>query len=243
MGQTSYIERRGQIEAYFDRTAAEAWARLTSDAPVSGVRATVRAGREHMRRLLVDWVSRPDPSQPPAGAPLAARTLLDAGCGTGLLAVDCARLGAAVTGIDLSPTLVDLARERLPDDLSPGSVKLMAGDMLDSALGDFDHLVAMDSLIHYAPEQAVAALVAVAPRVRRSIVFTFAPGSLPLRMMMMAGRLFPRGDRSPAIVPVAPERMHRMLAQALGPLGWRLARTERVARGFYTSQAQELIRQ
>ena len=97
MAQTSYIERRGQIEAYFDRTAAEAWARLTSDAPVSGVRATVRAGREHMRRLLVDWVSRPDPAQPPTGFPLAARTLLDAGCGTGLLAVDCARLGAAVT--------------------------------------------------------------------------------------------------------------------------------------------------
>ena len=62
-------------------------------------------------------------------------------------------------------------------------------------------------------------------------------------MMMAAGRLFPRGDRSPSIVPVAPERMHRMLAQTLGPLGWRLARTQRVSRGFYTSQAQELIRQ
>ena len=54
MAQTSYLERRGQIEAYFDRTAADAWARLTSDAPVSGVRATVREGRETMRRLLVE---------------------------------------------------------------------------------------------------------------------------------------------------------------------------------------------
>lgn len=243
MAQTSYLERRGQIEAYFDRTAADAWARLTSDAPVSGVRATVREGRETMRRLLVDWVSNPERLVPSVAVPLDSRSLLDAGCGTGLLAVDCARLGAHVTGIDLSPTLVDLARERLPHDLSPGSVTLRAGDMLDAGLGEFDHLVAMDSLIHYAPEQAVAALEAVAPRVRRSIVFTFAPGSLPLRMMMAAGRLFPRGDRSPSIVPVAPERMHRMLAQALGPLGWRLARTQRVSRGFYTSQAQELIRQ
>lgn len=242
MAQTSYLERRSQIEAYFDRTAADAWARLTSDAPVSGVRATVREGRETMRRLLVDWVSNPEASASPGAVPLVARSLLDAGCGTGLLAVDCARLGAHVTGIDLSPTLVDLARERLPRDLSPGSVTLRAGDMLDAGLGEFDHLVAMDSLIHYAPEQAVAALEAVAPRVRRSIVFTFAPGSLPLRMMMAAGRLFPRGDRSPSIVPVAPERMHRMLAQTLGPLGWRLARTQRVSRGFYTSQAQELVR-
>ena len=243
MAQTSYLERREQIEAYFDRTAADAWARLTSDAPVSGVRATVRAGREQMRRLLVDWISSADSS---AGlstdTPLLSRSLLDAGCGTGLLAVDCARLGAAVTAIDLSPTLVELARERLPRDLSPGSVRLLAGDMLDPALGEFDHLVAMDSLIHYAPAQALAALSEVVPRVRRSIVFTFAPGSLPLRAMMAVGRLFPRGDRSPSIVPVAPQRMQRMLAEAFEPMGWRLGRSERVSRGFYTSQAQELIR-
>ena len=43
---TTYAERRGQIEAYFDRTAAEAWARLTSDAPVGRIRRTVRAGRD-----------------------------------------------------------------------------------------------------------------------------------------------------------------------------------------------------
>lgn len=237
MSQSSYTERRGQIEAYFDRTAAEAWARLTSDAPVSGVRATVRAGREQMRRLLVDWVGAGD-----APAPLAGRSLLDAGCGTGLLAVDVARLGAAVTAIDLSPTLVELGRERLPTNLAPGSVRLLSGDMLDPALGEFDHLVAMDSLIHYSPEQAIAALSALAPRIRRSMVFTFAPGSLPLRMMIRIGRLFPRGDRSPWIVPVAPQTMQRMLAEALGPSGWTLGRSQRVARGFYTSQAQELVR-
>ena len=49
MNSASYIERRGQLETYFDRTAADAWAKLTSDAPVSGVRATVRAGRDAMR--------------------------------------------------------------------------------------------------------------------------------------------------------------------------------------------------
>ncbi|MFN7309340.1 MAG: magnesium protoporphyrin IX methyltransferase, partial [bacterium] len=36
----SYLQRRDRIESYFDRTAADAWARLTSDAPVSGIRAT-----------------------------------------------------------------------------------------------------------------------------------------------------------------------------------------------------------
>jgi magnesium-protoporphyrin O-methyltransferase len=229
-----YLDRRGRIEAYFDRTAAQAWARLTSDAPVSGIRATVRAGREQMRGLLVRWLSDQ--------GSLAGARLLDAGCGTGLLAVDAARLGAVVKGIDLSPTLIELARERLPEDLGSGSVTLLAGDMLDPALGHFEHLVAMDSLIHYTPQQAIDALVRLAPRIERSMVFTYAPGSLALQAMIAVGRLFPRSDRSPSIVPVAPARMRRMMTEALEPLGWQLGRTERVSRGFYTSQAQELLR-
>ncbi|MFC6050870.1 magnesium protoporphyrin IX methyltransferase, partial [Methylobacterium hispanicum] len=40
-GPTTYDARRGELTTYFDRTAADAWARLTSDAPVSRIRATV----------------------------------------------------------------------------------------------------------------------------------------------------------------------------------------------------------
>ena len=56
MQHTSYLERRGEIETYFDRTAAQAWERLTSDAPVGRIRATVRAGREEMRNTLLSWL-------------------------------------------------------------------------------------------------------------------------------------------------------------------------------------------
>ena len=44
MTSTTYIARRDQLERYFDRTAIDTWKRMTSDAPVSRVRATVRAG-------------------------------------------------------------------------------------------------------------------------------------------------------------------------------------------------------
>ncbi|MEO1283071.1 MAG: magnesium protoporphyrin IX methyltransferase, partial [Pseudomonadota bacterium] len=49
MASASYQERKGELETYFDRTAVDAWKRLTSDAPVSRIRATVRAGRDAMR--------------------------------------------------------------------------------------------------------------------------------------------------------------------------------------------------
>ena len=56
MNPISYQERRGQIETYFDRTAVQAWARLTSNAPLGRIRATVRAGRERMRNTLLSWL-------------------------------------------------------------------------------------------------------------------------------------------------------------------------------------------
>ena len=236
MDHASYAQRRGQIETYFDRTAAEAWARLTSDAPVGRIRATVRAGRDRMRQTLLSWLPED----------LRGRRILDAGCGTGALAVAAARRGAQVLAIDLSPTLVALARERLPralqDGQGVGSIELKSGDMLDPALGPFDHAVAMDSLIHYSTDDAVAALSRLAPRVTGSMVFTFAPRTPLLAAMIGLGRLFPRRDRAPWIEPMAEARLRQRLAQAPALQGWRVARSLRVASGFYTSQALELVR-
>ena len=53
MSDITYEQRRGQIENYFDRTAAAAWEKLTSDAPVGRIRSSVRAGRDQMRSTLV----------------------------------------------------------------------------------------------------------------------------------------------------------------------------------------------
>jgi magnesium-protoporphyrin O-methyltransferase len=228
----AYQHRRGQLENYFDRVASDAWARLTSDAPVSGIRATVRAGRDSMRATLLSWLPQD----------LRGRRILDAGCGTGAFAVEAARRGAAVTAIDLSPTLVQLARERLPQRIGVGSINFTVGDMLDPALGRFDHVVAMDSLIHYRVGDTVAALSQLAVRIDRSMLFTFAPRTPLLATMHAVGRVFPRGDRAPAIEPVSEKTLLRHMAAAPTLANWDAARTHRVSRGFYISQALEVVR-
>jgi len=231
MSNATYQERRGQIENYFDRTAAAAWAKLTSDAPVGRIRATVRAGRDRMRATLLSWLTED----------LSGKRILDAGCGTGALAVEAARRGAQVVAIDLSPTLVNLARERIPQDVAH-LVEFHSGDMLDPALGHFDHVVAMDSIIHYQTEDAVHALAQLAERTSESIVFTFAPRTPLLAAMISVGRLFPRGDRAPWLEPMAQERIARLM-KAHGALdGWTCGRTQRISSGFYKSQAMEWLR-
>jgi magnesium-protoporphyrin O-methyltransferase len=190
MTSTAFTERRGLIEAYFDRTALDAWRQLTSDAPVSKIRATVRAGRDRMRAQLLSWLPED----------LADARVLDAGCGTGSFSVELARRGAQVVAIDVSANLVDIARDRTPADLA---IDYRVGDMLDGAIGEVDHVVSMDSLIHYETRDIVTALVRLASRTRRSIVLTVAPRTPALTVMHAVGRLFPRGDRAPAIVPVS----------------------------------------
>jgi magnesium-protoporphyrin O-methyltransferase len=231
LAHASYTQRRSQIEHYFDRTAVAAWERLTSDAPVGRVRATVRAGRDQMRATLLSWLPQD----------LSGRRVLDAGCGTGAYAVEAARRGADVVAIDLSPTLVDLARSRLPADVA-SRIDFRSGDMLSPELGTFDHVVAMDSVIHYSPEDAVAALAQLAARTRRSIHFTFAPRTPLLALMISVGRLFPRGNRAPWLEPMAAEKIAALMATQPGLRDWHTGRTQRVSSGFYQSQAMEWTR-
>jgi magnesium-protoporphyrin O-methyltransferase len=236
MAPATYQQRRGQIEDYFDRTAMKAWEQLTSTAPVGRIRATVRAGRDRMRGQLLDWLPQD----------LRGARILDAGCGTGAFALEAAHRGAEVLAIDLSPALVDVARRRteaFPDPIANGGrIDFRSGDMLDPALGSFDHVVAMDSLIHYSASDMVRVIEAWSHRTRASVLFTFAPRNPMLATMRAFGRLFPRGNRAPWIEPVAEKSLRQRLAADASLGHWRVARTQRVASGFYTSQALELRR-
>jgi magnesium-protoporphyrin O-methyltransferase len=232
MDSATYQVRRGELEEYFDRTAAETWAKLTSDVKVSRIRATVREGRDRMRATLLSYL----PSD------LRGQRVLDAGCGTGALAVEAARRGANVVAIDLSSTLVELARSRAPRDVGDGSIEFRACDMLSPDLGTFDWVVAMDSLIHYDAADMTEMVARLAARARLGVAFTFAPRTPMLTMMWVVGRAFPRTDRSPAIEPIAERSLRERLAAHPELSGIRVDRSERIDSAFYKSQTMELRR-
>jgi magnesium-protoporphyrin O-methyltransferase len=233
MPTATYIERRKELETYFDQTAAEAWEKLTSDAPVGRIRATVREGRNDMRRTIVGWLPND----------LTGRRILDAGCGTGALAIELASRGADVLAIDLSPRLVELARERFPARIGRGSVTFRVGDMLSRNPERFDHAVAMDSLIHYDAGDIAKALALLASQVERSITFTFVPRTPLLVAMHAVGRLLPSANRSPSFRPLGDGAVRGLIANERGLGVWQVARTHHVSRGFYTSEAMELVKQ
>ena len=221
---TSYAATRDRVEHYFDRSATKVWERLTSDAPVSGIRATVRAGRDRMRALMLQQL--PDD--------LRGARILDAGCGTGAMAVELAGRGADVVAVDISPALVDIARQRMPANLS-GHINWIAGDMLDATSGRFDHALAMDSMIYYSAPDIAALLGKASTRVGGKFVFTLPPRTPALMAMWRLGKLFPRADRSPTMIPQTTARVADALRVAGVP--GRLKEIERIKSGFYISNA------
>ncbi len=219
----SYDATRDRVEHYFDRTATKVWERLTSDAPVSRIRETVRKGRDQMRDKLLSALP----------ADLNGVRVLDAGCGAGQMTQELAQRGADVMAVDISPSLVKIAADRLPDHLR-SRVTFASGDMLSADHGMFDHVIAMDSLIYYTESDIRAALAQLGERTHGSVAFTVAPRTPLLMTMWYAGKAFPRSDRSPVMIPHGPARLGRTVSDIgqLNDLG-------RVNSGFYISQALE----
>jgi len=100
----------------------------------------------------------------------------------------------------------------------------------------------MDSLIHYGARDVMEVLAGLASRTRRSLLFTFAPRTFVLMAMWTAGRLFPRKNRAPALEPIAESVLRRCVARDPRLADFSVGRTRLIDRGFYKSQAMELVR-
>ena len=218
-----YVSTRNRVETYFDKTATKTWERLTSDAPVSGIRATVRAGRDEMRALMLAQL--PDD--------LRGMRILDAGCGPGAMAFELAKRGAdEVVAADISPALIEIGRKRMPAEYTR-QITWVSGDMLEATRGRFDAIVAMDSLIYYDAPDIARTLGAAAKRLDGKFVFTLAPRTTVLMAMWRVGKLFPRKDRSPTMIPHAASDIAGALSNA--NVRGSLKDITRVTSGFYIS--------
>lgn len=216
-----YSATLSRVEHYFDRSATKVWERLTSDAPVSRIRQTVREGRDRMRAIMLARLP----------VDLKGARVLDAGCGTGLMTAELAARGADVVAVDISPQLIAIAEARLTDDLRP-RVTFAAGDMTSPAHGRFDFVMAMDSLIYYRTPDIAAALRKLADRTSGHVTFTVAPRTPFLMTFFTIGKAFPRADRSPTMIP----QDWRAIARHTGG---GVSKVERVSRGFYISECLE----
>jgi SAM-dependent methyltransferase len=113
-------------------------------------------------------------------ASLEASSVLDAGCGTGRVALELARRGLDVVGVDVDETMLAVARARRPD------LTWVTSDLVEVDLGrTFDAVVmAGNVMIFLAPGTEDAVLANMARHLKPDGLliagFSLAPGRLTL---------------------------------------------------------------
>jgi SAM-dependent methyltransferase len=95
--------------------------------------------------------------------------LLDVGCGGGLLLRDALNAGARATGLDHSPEMVELARERAPE------ARVVAGDAQALPFGDREFTAVSMSVVFFFLDDPVGALREARRVGGRLAVYTTAP--------------------------------------------------------------------
>ena len=111
---------------------------------------------------------------------LGPRSVLDAGCGTGRVAVELARRGVDVVGVDLDPSMLAVARDKA------GGLTWREGDLATVDVGrSFDVVVMAGNVMIYLAAGTEAAVVANLARHLRpggALVagFSLQPGRLDL---------------------------------------------------------------
>jgi SAM-dependent methyltransferase len=174
--------------------------------------------------------------------------VLDVGCGTGVVAVTAARLGARVTGLDLTPELLERAREnatlaKVSIDFHEGDVEKLPfdGDEFDVVLSQYGHIFAPR------PDVAIAEMLRVL-RPGGTIAFSTWPPEMNVgRMFALAASYAPppppgvspppqwgdpnivrerlgdkvkdlRFERAVMMVPVLSPQHQRATAERIGPM-------------------------
>ena len=222
--QNTYLAKRARLENYFNEVSSDAWDKLTSNEPVSFVRQLVREGREKMQAAIIEKLPKD----------LRGSRILDAGCGTGVLSRMLDEKGAEVVGVDISDKLIEVAKNR--SSLNK-NIEYFAGDMKEQSFGNFDYIIAMDSLIHYSTEDVISSIADFSSRANNSVLFTVIPSTFALRTKLRLGKFFPKSERSPEVVPIEWGQLEQLEALKINAS---LTKIKRIKSFFYVSEAWEL---
>jgi 2-polyprenyl-6-hydroxyphenyl methylase/3-demethylubiquinone-9 3-methyltransferase len=94
-------------------------------------------------------------------ATIAGRRVLDVGCGGGLLSESLARAGAQVTGVDLAPGMIEVARLHATESgLAIDYRVASAEELAQASPGHFDVVTCMEMLEHVPDPAAMTATLA-----------------------------------------------------------------------------------
>ena len=175
---TSAATIRPDEAAHFGKLAAEWWDPKGSSAMLHRLNP-VRLG------FVREAVDRHFGGDPATLKPLAAKRVLDVGCGAGLLAEPLARLGGTVSGVDAAAENIAAAQAHAAG--SGLSIDYRAGELAGLSLGQFDLVTCMEVLEHVADKPAFVAALAASLAPGGLLILSTPNRTMASRVLLVEG--------------------------------------------------------
>jgi magnesium protoporphyrin O-methyltransferase len=215
---------------YFETSGFSRWTAIYGEGGIPPIWRVIRDGHDLALERVIEWIQDD-----------GARTALDAGCGTGVLAMRLSDAGYAVDGFDVSAPMVSFARYNTKDRGRGTPPQFFVGDIaaLDPKEQTYDLVCCLDVLFHYPYAECTAMLKKLADLSSYKIIGSFALATAFNSFWMEVGkRLFHQKNRMTSLHLMTYNQVEQVLYRA----GLRVTRTHRVKKFFYDSFVFEAVR-
>jgi|TARA_B100000401_G_scaffold428214_1_gene360576 magnesium-protoporphyrin O-methyltransferase len=228
-------DEAASVRNYFDTEGFNRWKKIYGETDeVNKVQLDIRNGHQQTVDKILDWT---------AGMDMTGKTVCDAGCGTGSLAIPLALRGASVSASDISSAMVGEAEVRYNEQVKAGAKAPAVAPKfealgLEECSGKYDMVTCIDVMIHYPTDRVNGMVNHLASLSDDKLIISFAPKTLAYSILKRIGELFPGPSKATRAYLHAEEDVEA----ALNAAGFKVTRREMTATSFYFSRLLECQR-
>ncbi|MFY9778884.1 MAG: magnesium protoporphyrin IX methyltransferase [Candidatus Baltobacteraceae bacterium] len=218
-----------RVRKYFETSGFSRWTAIYGTGDIPPIWKVIRDGHHQALETVVSWV-----------ATGKGHTALDAGCGTGNLAVALANHGFEVDAFDISPPMIHFAKYINHGRTKGIPPRFIVGDIATLAEREqrYDVVCCLDVLFHYPYEEVAEMLRKLAALSTYKLVGSFAIRTPMNDFWMKVGYRFHSRNRMTRLFMLSYDEVEQILYRA----GYRMTRRKRIKFFFYDSFVFEAVR-
>jgi magnesium-protoporphyrin O-methyltransferase len=218
-----------RVHRYFETSGFSRWTAIYGTGDIPPIWKVIRDGHQRALDAVIAWVGKDENV-----------TALDAGCGTGTLAISLADHGYEVDGFDVSAPMIHFAKyinsgrtRKTPPTFSVGDIAAVEGTSRT-----YDLVCCLDVLFHYPVDEASAMLTRLAKLSNNKLVASFALRTMMNDFWMKVGTKFHSKNRMTKLFMFSYDEIEKVMAAN----GFKITRSKRVKFFFYDSFVFEAVR-
>jgi magnesium protoporphyrin O-methyltransferase len=218
-----------RVHRYFETSGFSRWTAIYGTGDIPPIWKVIRDGHQRALDHVTAWIAGDENV-----------TALDAGCGTGNLAIALADQGYEVDAFDVSAPMIHFAKYINSGRTRKTPPTFVVGDIsaVEGRDRTYDLVCCIDVLFHYPFEEASVMLTRLANLSNGKIVASFALRTMMNDFWMKVGTKFHSKNRMTKLFLFSYDEMERLMAS----LGFKITRTKRVKFFFYDSFVFEAVR-